>query len=165
MRRRRKELNEDEKIWLIEFLNQSNITYTSLGRKDHVYFLKFNGVRKNKQQQYLLCPLRDILSIANSNTGSEQSFETKFGKELTFPRLCEFLKLHKEYTLNSNIPHTSCLCEICRNSSLCAKGLNNREKIFREMFPTSPHGLVEKFSCNSDKGNCMFEKCSFWKSS
>ena len=43
LRRRRKEPNKDKKIWLIEFLNQSDITYTSLGRKDNVYFGKFNG--------------------------------------------------------------------------------------------------------------------------
>ena len=43
LRRRRKEPNKDKKIWLIEFLNQSDIKYTSLGRKDHVYFGKFNG--------------------------------------------------------------------------------------------------------------------------
>ena len=33
------------------------------------------------------------------------------------------------------------------------------------MFPTNPYGLVEKFSCSSDEGNCMLEKCSLWKSS
>ena len=160
MRRRRKELNEDEKIWLIEFLNQSDITYTSLGRKDHVYFGKFNGERKYKQRQYLLWPWRDILSIANSNAGSEQSFGTRFGKELTFSQLNDFLKLYKEYTFKSNILHASCLCEICGNSFLFAKELNNQKKIFRERFPTNPHGLVEKFSCNSDEGNFMLEKCS-----
>ena len=58
--RHRKELNEDEKIWLIEFLNQRDITYTSLGCKDHVYIGKFNGERKYKQGQYLPWPLRVI---------------------------------------------------------------------------------------------------------
>ena len=149
-----------KRIWLIEFLDQSDITYTSFGRKDHLYFRKFNGEKKYKQRQYLLWPLRDILPVANSNAGSEQSFETRFDKELTFSQLYYFLKLHKEYTFKSNIPYTSCLCKICGNSSLFAKGLNNRKKIFRERFPTNPHGLVEKFSCNSDEGNFMLEKCS-----
>ena len=63
------------------------------------------------------------------------------------------------------MPHTSWLFEICGNSSLFAEGFNNQKKIFREKFPTNPHGLVEKFSCNSDKGNYMLEKCSIWKSS
>ena len=43
LRRRRKELSEDEKIWLIELLNQSDLRYTSIGRKDHVCVGKFNG--------------------------------------------------------------------------------------------------------------------------
>ena len=80
--------------------------YTSLGHKDHVY-LKFNGKRKYKQWQYFLWPLCEILSITNSNAGNEQSSETMFGRELTtLSQLCAFLKLHEEYTFNSNIPHT-----------------------------------------------------------
>ena len=47
----------------------------SLGEKDE---------RKYKQRQYLLWPLRDILSIPNSNADSEESVETRYGKELTF---------------------------------------------------------------------------------
>ena len=109
--------------------------------------------------------LLDILSIANSNTGCKKSFETRFGKKLTFSELFDFLKLQKEYTFNSNIPYTSCLCKKCGKSSLFAKGLNHRKKTFREKFPTNPYGLVKKFSCNSDEGNCLLEKCLLWKSS
>ena len=105
---------------MIEFLNQSDIMYTSLGHKDHVY-LKFNGKRKYKQWQYLLWPLCEILSITNSNAGNEQSSEPMFGRELTtLSQLCAFLKLHEEYTFNSNIPHT-CLFEICGNFSFCRR--------------------------------------------
>ena len=118
----------------MEFLNQCDIRETSLGCKNHVYFGKFNGERKYKQRQYLLWTLRDILSMAISNTSSEQSFEIRFGRELIFSQLYDSLKLHKEYTFNSNISHTSRLCEICENSSLFAKGLNNRKKIFKENF-------------------------------
>ena len=132
--RRRKELNEDKKISLIEFLNRSDIMYTNPGRKDHVYTGKFNGERKYKQRQYLLWPLRDILPITNSNTGSEESFEGKFGKEITFSQLYDYLKLQKKHSFNSVIPHTSYLYEMCENSSLLAKGLNNRKRIFRENF-------------------------------
>ena len=140
LRKRRKDQNEDEKIWLIEFLNEIDITYTSAGCKDHLYIGKFNGERKYKQRQYLLWPLHDILSIANSNTDSEES---------------------KEYAFSSN----TCLYEIWENSSLCAKRFNKRNKIFREKFPTNPHDLVEIFSCNSNGGNCMLEICSLCKSS
>ena len=105
------------------------------------------------------------MSIANSNADSEQSLETRYGKELTFSQFYDFLKLHKEHTFNSNIPHISCFCKICGNSSFFGKGLNDRKSIFREKFLTKPHDLVEKFSCNTDEGECMLEKCSLWKSS
>ena len=61
----------------------------------------------------------DILSIANINAGREESFETKLGKKLTFPQ---------------PTPYTSCLCEICENSSLLAKGLNSRMKFSENSF-------------------------------
>ena len=50
-RRPRKELNEEEKIWLIEFLNRFNISYTNPGSKDHVYIGKIDGKSKYKQKQ------------------------------------------------------------------------------------------------------------------
>ena len=49
--RPRKELNEEEKIWLIEFLNRFKISYTNPGRKDHVYIGKIDGKSKYKQKQ------------------------------------------------------------------------------------------------------------------
>ena len=93
----REELNENEKNWLIEFLSRSDITYTYSGRKDHVYIDKFNSEKKYKQRQYLPWPLRDILSLANSNADKEESFETKFGKELTFSQLYDFLTSQEVY--------------------------------------------------------------------
>ena len=94
LRRRRKELNEDEKIWLIEFLSQSDIGCTSLSHKDHVYFGKLNDERKYKHRQYLLWLCVIFLLSANSNAGCEQSFETRCGKEFTFLQLYNFLKPH-----------------------------------------------------------------------
>ena len=35
-----------------------------------------------------------------------------------------FLKMHKEVAHNSDIPHSSYLCEVCDNASLLAKGIN-----------------------------------------
>ena len=58
--------------------------YTNPGNRDHIYIGEFNKERKCKQQQYLQWALVDILSTANSNAGSEESFETKFGKKLLF---------------------------------------------------------------------------------
>ena len=139
------------------------MTYTDSGRKHHVYIDKFNGERKYKQRQYLLWPLRDMWLIGNSNADKEESFGTKFGKDLTFSQLYDFVQLRKEHTFNSNIRHTSCLCEVCEDFSLLAKGLNNRKRISQEKFPTNPYDLVDKFSCNSDEGNCILAKCSLRK--
>ena len=44
--RKRNLLSSDEKEWLMEFLNRSNITYTNPGRKDHAYVGKLEGQRQ-----------------------------------------------------------------------------------------------------------------------
>ena len=82
-----------------------------------------------------------------------QNFEEK----LKFSQLCDFLKRHKEHVYNSNIPHSSCLCEICENTSLLAKGLNRQKRKLEEKLPTSPHDLAEMFSCSSVEPACMLE--------
>ena len=43
--------------------------------------------------------------------------------------------------------------------------MKNQKRIFRENFPTNPQNLAEKFSCNSDEGNCILEKSTICKSS
>ena len=40
-----KDLNEEEKHWLIEFLTRGDLTYTNPGQKDNVYIGKENRVR------------------------------------------------------------------------------------------------------------------------
>ena len=114
--RPRKELTEREKIWLVEFLDRSDISYTNPGRKDSVYIGKINGESQYMQKKYL----REIVSIANSQEAVDESFESKFDKILTFSQLYDFLKGHKEYVYNINIPHASCLCEICENLNTTA---------------------------------------------
>ena len=49
-----KELNDQEKIWLIEFLIRSDISHTNSGLKNHICIGKFDGENKYKQKQYLL---------------------------------------------------------------------------------------------------------------
>ena len=51
--RPRKDLNEEEKRWLIEFLAWADLTYTNSGRKDNVYIGKENRERIYKQRLYL----------------------------------------------------------------------------------------------------------------
>ena len=95
--RPRKGLNDKAKIWLIQFLDRSDIFYTNPWRKNHIYIGKFDGESKYKQKQYLLWPLRKIVSIGNGNDEINESFESKFNKKLTFSQLYDFFKSHKEY--------------------------------------------------------------------
>ena len=67
---------------------------------------------------YILWPIREVLFIANLD--HDDSFNSKFDRKLTFS--AAFLKAHKEYVYNTNIPHALCICE---NSSLLTRGLNN----------------------------------------
>ena len=90
-----KELTEREKIWLVEFLDRSDISYTNPGRKESVYIGKINEERQYMQKKYLLWPLREIVSIANSQEAVDESFESKFDKILTFSLLYDFLKVTK----------------------------------------------------------------------
>ena len=125
---------------------------------NHIYIGKFDGETKYKQKQYLLWPLREIVSIFNGIDEVNESFEAKFNKNLTFSQVNDFFKSHKYYVYNTDIPHVSCLCEICENSSLLVRGMNKQKK-FKEDLPNNPHDLVERFSCNSDDAECMLEKC------
>ena len=119
--RPQKDLNEVEKRWLIEFLARADLTYTNPGRKD-VYIGKENCEWIYKQRLYLLWNPRDIIDIANETGKIEiaNSFIQTFNKSLTFSQLYDFLKTHKEYSYNKNIPHGSCLCDICENCVLLA---------------------------------------------
>ena len=44
--------------------------------------------------------------------------------------------------------HQSYLCEFCENVTLFANGVN---KVLKDKFPTSPHDIVETFSCSSTR--------------
>ena len=156
--RPRKDLNEEEKQWLIEFLARADLTYTNPGRKDNVYIGKKDGEHHYKQRLYLLWNLRDILDIA-SGTGKMEignSFNEKFDKLLTFSQLYDFLKSHKEYSYNKNIPHGSCLCEICENCVLLAKRFSKK---LEDPLPPNPHDLVEKFACDLSIKKCALNQC------
>ena len=109
--RSRKDLNEEEKQWLETFLSRSDVTYSNRRRKDHVYVGKIDGKRRYKQRLFLLWTLRDLLDIANGSgkVDVSDSFYQKFEKLLTFSQLYDFLKYHKEYCCNQNIPHGSCV--------------------------------------------------------
>lgn len=156
--RPRKDLDEEEKQWLIDFLSRADLTYTNPGRKDNVYIGKVDGEKVFKQKLYLLWNIKDVLNIANGSGKIKvpDTFFHKFEKELTFSQLYDFLKAHKEYAFNKNIPHGFCLCEICENATLLAKALN---KVLENPIPSNPHDLVEKFACNLSLKKCASSQC------
>ena len=90
------------------------------GKKDNVYVGKSNGQRQYKQKRYLLWPIRDLLNILN--TPENNSYVNSYGEELPFSVLYRFLKEHKQYIFNKNVPHNAFLCEICENTVLLSKG-------------------------------------------
>ena len=96
---------------------------------------------------------------------SDDSFESKIVNELTFSQFYDFFKLHTQYSFNSNIPCTSCLCKICENCCLLVKGLNKRRKKLLRSFLTNPPNIVEKFSCDPSESDCILDKCPNCKSS
>ena len=102
--------------------------------------------------------MRNLLDIIKG-TGKvdvTDTFYQNLKKLLTFSQLHDFLKYHKEYCYNQSIPHGSCLCEICENCLLFAKGLNTRLLC---PLPTNPHELIERFSCNLQEIDCVMDRC------
>ena len=93
---------------------------------------KVNGEKFFAQKHYLLWQLRDLLSILNGSTVvkvNAPNFRVAFEHEISFTQMYDFLKSKKEYFYNRNIPHSSCLCEICENIVYISKGLNRDIKV------------------------------------
>ena len=91
-----------------------------------------NGTENDKSKfvpiHFLLWTIRDLLQITNGCSGIVQSetddFTTIFDKKFTFRQLSKFLKKHKEFVVNKNVPQVSCLCEICDNMIFLAKSMS-----------------------------------------
>ena len=94
-------------------------------------------------------------NIANDNF---PSFAKTFNHELLFHQIYKFLKAHKDVAYNSKIPHSSCLCEICKNASLFAKGVNANLK--QGCLLLNAHELVEMRACSSSFKDCMVRDCN-----
>ena len=106
----------------------------------------------------MLWNLRDLLHIING-TGKvdvTDAYHKNFKNLLKLSQLYGFVKCHKEYCYNQNIPQGSCLCEICENCVLLTKGLNTRLLC---PLPTNPYGLIERFSCNLQEMDCVMDCC------
>ena len=120
------------------------------------------GKMEPKQKQYLLWKLRDLLEIVNEskiiNTESFPSFTEAFEHELSFFQMHNFLKIHKEVGYNSDIPHSFCLCEVCKKASLLARGINSSLNSSDILLPTA-HDLVETHTYDSSSKHCMLRNC------
>ena len=85
--RPRKELSEEKKDWMIEFLGRSDMTYTNPGCQDNVYIGKADGERKYLPRQYLLWTWKDLLEIMNGSELHSSNFVYFFGEAEFFPTL------------------------------------------------------------------------------
>ena len=113
--RPRKELSEEKKDWMIEFLSRSDMTYTNPGCLGNVYIGKVDGERKYLPRQYLLWTLKDLLDIINGSELHSSNFVSIFLEKLTFSQLYDFIKSHKQFVYDKNTFYTSCLCDNCKN--------------------------------------------------
>ena len=105
--------------------------------------------------------LEGFTSIINGSELHSSNFVSTFLEKLIFSQLYDFIKSHKQFVYNKNIPHTSCLCDTSENIVLLAKGLNNYKRLTASArLPETPHDIVEKYSCSSDDKDCMFDDCT-----
>ena len=160
--RKKKVLSEEEQQWVKDFLDRPDISYTTPGRRDNVYIGIVNKVKRYALKRYILWKIRDIFDMINGskimeNNPNSDTFESNFGKKLTFRQLYDIFKKNKQYIFNKKIPQWSCLCEICENAVFLVNGMN--KKLFPECrLPETVNELVAKFSC-SEEPACMNSQC------
>ena len=158
----KKELETDEKSWLLDFLDLPDITYTTPAKRNEVYIGKVDEKKLYKTIKYLLRTLNEVLYIANGcvATGiqSEDSFVSQFGRKVPFRQLYELIRFNEQYIYNQSIPYATCLCEICDNGVFFMQVVN--QSLPKELnLPSNPHDSVEKFSCNSGSQDFTNSKC------
>ena len=104
--------DDQERSWLIDFLDRQGITYTTPGKWDWVCMGKINGKKVYETKKYLLRMLNDLLDILNgcqvTGIQTEDSFMNEFERKLSFRQLYELIKANKQYIYNKNIPHSTC---------------------------------------------------------
>ena len=151
------ELCTDEIDWLSEFMERPDITYTNPRRRDQKYIGKENGKSKFVPIRYLLWTLRDLLDMINGcPLVAQEKFDgivDIFDKKLTFRQLYNFVKSRKYFVFNRDIPHASCLCEICENIVYLAKSID--AKVKSTPYQSYAYSLVETYSCDSSLEDCM----------
>ena len=141
----RKEISEEKKDWMIEFFSRSDMTCTNPGCQDNVDTGKVDGGPKYLPRQYFLWTLKDLLDMINGSELHSSNFVPSFSEKLSFSQLYDFIKSHKQFVYNKNIPHTLCLCDTCEYIVLLAKGLNNYKRLTASArLPETLHDIVEK---------------------
>ena len=88
--RPRKNLSDEQKQWLRNVLDRSDLSLMNPGKKIDAYVGKSNGERKCERKRYLLWPYRDLLNILN--TPENDSYVDTYGEELLFSVLYRLLK-------------------------------------------------------------------------
>ena len=137
-----------------------SIFHIQTWKKNHQYNGKENGKSKIVPIRYLLWKIRDLLEIITGCSGIVQSetdnFPTIFNTKWIFHQLYKFLKEHKEFVFNRDIPQTSCLSEICENLIFLAKSMSPKLNL---SIQTNIHSLVETYSFDSSSKVCMYSTC------
>ena len=64
--------------------------------------------------------------------------------------------MHKEVAYNSDIPHSSCLCEVCKNTSVLAKGINSGLKS-SDILSSLLTIWLKTHTCDSSSKDCKLE--------
>ena len=109
--RKNRTLTEDQENFLLDVFERSDTTYTTPSRKENVYIGKIDGQKTFVQKRYLFWNLRDDLNFINTG---EKSYPTEFGEALSFSCFYNFIKKHKQFVHQRDIPATSCPCEILK---------------------------------------------------
>ena len=114
----RNELSEEKKDWMIEFLSWSDMTCTNPGCQDNVDTGKVDGEPKYLPRQYLLWTLKDLLDMINGSELHSSNFVPSFSEKLSFSQLYDFIKSHKQFVYNKNMPQRHAFV-IPANISFC----------------------------------------------
>ena len=112
---KKRALTEDHENFLLDVFERSDLTYTNTGRKDNLYIDKMNGEKTFVQKNYLFWNLRDVLNIINTG---EKSYSNELGKVLSVACFYNFIRKHKQFVYQNNIPASLYLGEICENTCL-----------------------------------------------
>ena len=117
--RKKDEFSEEVEELMDNFLERLEITHTTPGKRDTVCVEMNDGKWESKRKWYLLWKFRELLEIINGSkiiTNDNSPSFTEIEHLLSFCQIYNFFKIHKEVAYNSDIPHSSSLCEVCKNA-------------------------------------------------